>query len=237
MIRKLVVEFIGTFFLVLTIGLTVIGADAGTVAAGVAPLAIGSALMVMVYAGGHISGAHYNPAVTLGVWIRGKCTTKEVIPYMLAQVAGAMVASMAVLYLKGYPAISPALVEARPAFWAELMFTFALVYVVLNVATASGTEGNSNYGLAIGFTVTSGAYAVGSISGGVFNPAVMIGLVGMDLLESKNLTLYISAQAIAAVAAAVSFRLLRLGADKATSATSREQAALLGAAETGGVRL
>ena len=65
--NKYIAEFIGTFFLVLTIGCTGIGAGAGVIA----PLAIGAALMVMVYAGGHISGAHYNPAVTLGVLIRG----------------------------------------------------------------------------------------------------------------------------------------------------------------------
>src|SRR5690606_4994707 len=122
-------------------------------AAALAPLAIGSALMVMVYAGGHISGAHYNPAVTLAVWMRGKATAQEVVPYWIAQVVGAVLASFVVMMLKGGgapEALQPAVV---PALLAEFLFTFALAYVVLNVATASGTEGNSNYGLAIGFIV------------------------------------------------------------------------------------
>ena len=74
--NKYIAEFIGTFFLVLTIGCAVIGHGAGPFA----PLAIGSALMVMIFAGGHISGGHFNPAVTLGVWLRGKCETKDVVP-------------------------------------------------------------------------------------------------------------------------------------------------------------
>src|SRR5512146_179125 len=82
--NKYITEFIGTFFLVLTVGCTVIGGGSGVIP----PLALGSALMVMVYAGGHISGGHYNPAVTLGVWIRGRCENKDVVPYMLFQVLG-----------------------------------------------------------------------------------------------------------------------------------------------------
>src|SRR3954469_20642679 len=84
--RKYVTEFIGTFFLVFTIGMTVVG---HTPASGVIPpLAIGSALMVMIYAGGHISGGHYNPAVTLGVFLRGSCPASDVPAYMIAQVVG-----------------------------------------------------------------------------------------------------------------------------------------------------
>lgn len=93
--NKYVVEFIGTFFLVLTVGCTVIGGGAGVIP----PLAIGSALMVMIFAGGHISGGHFNPAVTLGVWIRGRCDTKDVVPYWAAQTAAAAVATAAVKYL------------------------------------------------------------------------------------------------------------------------------------------
>src|ERR1700704_2278808 len=94
--NKYFAEFIGTFFLVLTIGCTVIEKGAGPLA----PLAIGAVLMVMVFAGGHISGAHYNPAVTLGVWMRGKCDTKDVAPYIISQIAGAALAAFAVLFLK-----------------------------------------------------------------------------------------------------------------------------------------
>src|SRR5262249_25543077 len=160
-------ELIGTFFLVFTVGMTVIKTGDGVIP----PLAIGSALMVMIYAGGHISGGHYNPAVTLGVWLRGKCDTKDVVPYWIAQVAGGAVAAGLAIYMHGGQgkASDP---DIPKAFLAEFLFTFALVWVVLNVATSKGTAGNSNYGLAIGFTVLTGAFAVGGISGGAFNPAV-----------------------------------------------------------------
>jgi aquaporin Z len=179
-VRKYVVEFIGTFFLVLTVGMTAaITREPGVIA----PLAIGSALMVMIYAGGHISGGHYNPAVTLAVWIRGKCPASDVIPYMVAQVVGAGFAAGFTLFMASEPKIDPIKITNIPAaVLAEFLFTFALAYVVVNVATAKATAGNSNYGLAIGFTVLTGAFAVGQISGGAFNPAVAIGLSVMGKL-------------------------------------------------------
>src|SRR6202521_2899528 len=130
--NKYIAEFIGTFFLVLTIGCSVIGNGAGAFA----PLAIGSALMVMIFAGGHISGGHFNPAVTLGVWLRGKCEGKDVLPYMIFQIMGAVVAALVVNFLKGGAAVTPLQPATIPALLAEFLFTFALVYVVLNVATA-----------------------------------------------------------------------------------------------------
>src|SRR5512143_319943 len=146
--RKYVVEMIGTFFLVFTVGMTVIGHKPGD---GLIPeLAIGSALMVMVFAGGHISGGHYNPAVTLGVFLRGKCDLKDVVPYWIAQLAGAALAAGAVLYRKGASGTG-ADPDVPKWFLAEFLGTFALVYVVLNVATARANDNNSFYGLAIGF--------------------------------------------------------------------------------------
>ncbi|MFL5385383.1 MAG: MIP/aquaporin family protein [Longimicrobiaceae bacterium] len=171
MTRKLVTEAIGTFFLVLTIGLTV------TAEQPLAPVAIGSVLMVMVYMGGAISGAHYNPAVTLALLIRGKVTAAEAAAYMVAQVAGAALAALAVYWLAGQtfmPAPAPT-ANAAQILAVEALFTFALALVVLNVATARETEGNSYFGLAIGFTVLAGAFAGGPISGGAFNPAVGLG--------------------------------------------------------------
>jgi aquaporin Z len=135
--NKYVAEFIGTFFLVLTIGCTVIGHSAGPFA----PLAIGSALMVMIFAGGHISGGHFNPAVTLGVWLRGKCETKDVAPYMTFQIMGGVLAALAVRFLKGGGAVAPLHPATVPALLAEFLFTFALVYVVLNVAKPQGHDG------------------------------------------------------------------------------------------------
>src|SRR5580693_3453697 len=118
--NKYLAEFIGTFILVLTIGCTVIGHGAGPLA----PLAIGSALMVMIFAGGHISGGHFNPAVTLGVWLRGKCETRDVAPYMIAQIIGAVLAAITVKFLKGYPVVEPLHLATLPALLAEFLFTF-----------------------------------------------------------------------------------------------------------------
>ena len=140
--NKYIVEFIGAFFLVLTIGFTVIEPGAGAMA----PLAIGSALMVMVYAGGHISGAHYNPAVTLAVWMRGRCASVDVPGYMIAQVVGAVIAAFIVLLVKGNPTVQAGTPNVVPALIAEFLYTFALCYVVLNVATSKNTSGNSFYG-------------------------------------------------------------------------------------------
>ena len=202
--NKYIMELVGTFFLVFTIGCTVVGNGAGALA----PLAIGSALMIMVFAGGHISGAHYNPAVTLGVWLRGKCETKDVAGYMISQIAGAALAALAVKYLKAGAAVAPMSLAALPALLAEFLFTFALVFVVLNVATAKGTSGNSFYGLAIGFTVMTGAFSVGNISGGVFNPAVAVGVSMMGLSAWTNLWIYLVADFAAGAAAALAFRVV-----------------------------
>lgn len=229
MIRKLIVEAIGTFFLVLTVGQVVLDPGAGAMA----PLAIGSALMVMVYAGGHISGGHYNPAVTLGVWLRGRATAAELGGYWVAQLLAGVVAALVVAYLKGAGPGMPLPMDVGPALVAELLFTFALVFVILNVATAGGTEGNSYFGLAIGFTVMVGAYAVGDISGGAFNPAVAVGLIVLGIAAPTSLWIYLVAQLAAGVAAALVFNALDLGDDKPTTATPSDQTALEGAAETG----
>jgi aquaporin Z len=202
--NKYLAELIGTFFLVLTIGCTVIGHGAGALA----PLAIGSALMVMIFAGGHVSGGHFNPAVTLGVWLRGKCEAKDVVPYMIFQIVGAVLAASVVNFLKAGAAITPLQPATVPALVAEFLFTFALVYVVLNVATSKGTSGNSFYGLAIGFTVMVGAFSVGNISGGAFNPAVAVGISVMGLSSWANIWIYLLADFIGAAAAAGAFKAL-----------------------------
>jgi aquaporin Z len=205
-VNRYLAEFIGTFFLVLTIGCTVLGHGAGPLA----PLAIGSALMVMIFAGGHISGGHFNPAVTLGVWLRGKCEGRDVAPYMLFQLIGAVLAALAVKFLKGEDRVAPLHPATVPALLAEFLFTFALVYVVLNVATAKGTSGNSFYGLAIGFTVLVGAFSVGDISGGAFNPAVAVGISVMGLSPWPNIWIYLVAEFVAAAVAAGAFKALNL---------------------------
>lgn len=226
--RKLIVEFIGTFFLVLTIGMVVIEPGAGSMAA----VAIGAALMVMVYAGGHISGAHYNPAVSLAVMLRGKTTGMEMLFYWVAQLIAGAAASLVVGALKQNSLITAIEPEVGQALLAEFVFTFALAWVVLNVATTRGTEGNSYYGLAIGFTVLVGAFAVGGISGGAFNPAVAVSLVIMGLVEASSIWIYLVANLLGGAAAAVLFNVLDLGNDKPTTATASEQAGLRPAAST-----
>lgn len=205
--NKYVTELIGTFFLVLTIGCTVLAGGTGVIP----PLAIGSALMVMIFAGGHISGAHYNPAVTLGVWIRGKCATADVAPYMVAQVIGAVLAALVVGFLRPDAAPTPGEPEVVRALVAEFLFTFALVYVVLNVATAKANGGNSFYGLAIGFTVLTGAFAVGDISGGAFNPAVAVGISVMGLSAWPNIWIFLVANFAAGAVAGLTFKALNPG--------------------------
>jgi aquaporin Z len=177
--KNYITEFIGTFFLVLAIGLT------GN------PLAIGVMLMVMVYMGGHISGAHYNPAVSIAMIFRGLLSVKEAINYILSQLAGAFLAAIFVQWVGG------SVMEVGPSNTAsvlqilsvEAIFTFALVLVILNVATNPKTEGNSYYGLAIGFTVMAGAFAGGGISGGVYNPAVGTGPILVDAIMGEGNTL------------------------------------------------
>lgn len=201
--HKYVVEFIGAFFLVLTIGMVSIEPVA---AGGLAPLAIGSVLMVMVYAGGHISGAHYNPAVTLAVWMRGKMPSADVAPYMLAQVLGAVAAAFTVNFLKAGAPVTASEVGPFPAVLSELLFTFALCWVVLNVATARETAGNAYFGLAIGFTVLVGAFAVGGVSGGAFNPAVAVGISLMGLASWSNIWIFLVGNFAGAALAALAFR-------------------------------
>src|SRR5215213_3391873 len=163
-------EFLGTFFLVLTIGLTVLD---GTP---LAPLAIGSSLMVMVYMGGHVSGAHYNPAVSLAVFLRGKmASTGELVGYWISQVLGAIAAGLVVYAITGKTFAPAPTASAAAALLVELLYTFALALVVLNSAASAKTHGNSFYGLAIGFTIVVAAFAGGPISGGAFNPAVGLG--------------------------------------------------------------
>lgn len=202
---KYAVEAIGTFFLVFTVGTAVASASA------LAPLAIGAVLMVMVYAGGHISGGHYNPAVTLAVLVRRRIALGDAVAYWIVQVGAGLLAAVAVRRI-----IDPAEIAKRTtmtltghtllaAFVVELLFTFALCYVVLNVATSKSHPDNSFYGLAIGFTVVAGAFAVGTISGGAFNPAVTLGAAVMGMFAWPTLWVYLVAQILGGITAGVVF--------------------------------
>lgn len=205
--RKYLVEFIGTFFFVLVICMSV-----NTGAGNFAPIAIGSALMVMIFAGGHISGGHYNPAVTLAVFLRGKMDASDIPGYMISQILGAFLAALATAFLLG--SFNPEIIvntadissKSTHALLAEFLGTFALCYVVLNVATAKGTAGNSFYGLAIGFTVTVMAYALGGVSGGAFNPAVAVGISTAEMVSWNNIWIFLVANFLGGAAAAFVFK-------------------------------
>lgn len=199
--KKYIVEFIGTFFLVFTVGLAV------RTSAPLAPLAIGSILMVMIFAGGHISGGHFNPAVTLAAFLRGRCAKADVVPYWIAQFAAGVVAALLVnVVLQGRITGNAVLHPTIPSFVVEFLFTFALCWVVLNTATAKGTMGNSFYGLAIGFTVLVGAVTVGGISGGAFNPAVGLGVWTMGIESARQFIVYLVSEACGGAVAALAFR-------------------------------
>jgi aquaporin Z len=201
--KKYIVEFIGTFFLVLTVGLAVIKG-----AGDFAPFAIGSALMVMIFAGGHISGGHFNPAVSLAVWLRGRLETRDLVPYWIAQFAAGGIAALIVMALRGQPVLGASSPEVGKALIVEFLYTFALAWVVLNVATAKGTANNSFYGLAIGFTVLTGAFAAGNISGGAFNPAVALGITIMGLVKPACLWIYLVANLVGGAVAAFAFKVV-----------------------------
>jgi len=202
--KKYLTEFIGTFFLVLAVGMAVIEPGAGNLA----PFAVGVTLMVMVYAGSHVSGAHYNPAVTLAVWLRGRCPQADAIPYIGAQLAGGIAAAIAALGLKGDVVTTPAEIKTFPALLAELIGTFALAYVVLNVATAKATAGNSFYGLAIGFTVTAMAFAFGNVSAAAFNPAIAIAVTITHVAKASDLWIYLIANFAGGALAAIAFKFI-----------------------------
>jgi aquaporin Z len=202
---KYAVEAIGTFFLIFTVGAAV-GSGSS-----LAPLAIGGMLMVMIYAGGHISGGHYNPAVTLAILVRRRISMHDAARYWIAQFGAGLIAAAVVRWIiDPARATNPATLTV-PAhrlvavFVVELLFTFALCFVVLNVATSKHHPDNSYYGLAIGFTVVSGAFAVGAISGGAFNPSVTVAAAVAGLFAWPTLWVYLTAQGIAATAACVTF--------------------------------
>src|ERR1700710_2426532 len=167
---KYAVEAIGTFFLVFTVGATVGSANP------FAPLAIGAVLMVMIYAGGHLSGGHYNPAVTVAVLIRRRIALRDAVAYWVVQFGAGLLAAAVVRTIvdparaPSRPAVMPAGHTLVAAFVVEMLFTFALCYVVLNVATSKHHPNNSFYGVAIGFTVAPAATALGPLSRGAFHP-------------------------------------------------------------------
>ena len=196
--QKLTTEFIGTFFLSLTICTAAVYGSAGDYA----PFGIAATLMVMIYAGGHISGAHYNPAVTVSIYLRGACEKDEVLPYIVSQVIAAVSAAIVVESLLFPDALSPEMADlGTDAVVAELLFTFALAYVILNVATTESTSGNGYFGAAIALVVLAGAITVGSISLASFNPAVTSALIVSGKLALADSWMHFVPQFVGAIMA------------------------------------
>jgi len=207
-VRKYAVEAIGAFFLTFVVAVSVLSHSVFT------PLAAGATLMVMIYAGGHISGGHYNPAVTMGALVRGRIGIGDAVPYWIAQVVGGVVAGVIARAVVNPPAVTALTLSGHAeaaAAVVELLVTFALCYVMLNVATSKDQPGNGFFGLAIGFTVTAGAFAVGGISGGVFNPAVALGGATAGVFAWSTIWVYLVVQLGAGVAAGLAFLALNPG--------------------------
>lgn len=201
MLRNALAELVGTF----VFAFAVVGAV--TSGSALTPLAIGFVLMIMVFATGHISGAHLNPAVSVGVWLRGAIDVRGLIAYIIAQLIGAALGA-AVSFAVWPLAKAPMKIDIGPAFLVEALWTFVLAYVVLNVATSKDHPNNSFYGLAIGSTVFVGAVAVGGISGGGFNPAISLALAITGHFAWGSYWLYFIAPIVGGAIAAVIFRVL-----------------------------
>jgi len=187
---KLVVEAIGTFFLLLTIAMLVLGAaDAGEHAVLVIPVGIGLVLTALVFAFGPISGAHFNPAVTIGLYLAGRCPKAHVAPYLVAECIGATAAAFVALQLR---TVHDAAFEPAHAagFAAEAIWTFLLVCVILQI-TSKRNSNNQWFGIVVGTTVAAGAYVMGPDSGAAFNPAVYLGLALDGVLAWSDWWIYI----------------------------------------------
>lgn len=208
---KLITESIGTFFLYLIISLSAVAGLAGDLA----PIAIGLGLTAIVFSSGFRSKAHFNPAVTAAFFITKNQPPKESLFYCIVVIAGAALAAYAALIIVPAPfqaiiANSTGLQHSEnfqliPAILSEFLFTFALVWVILNVALAKENAGNGFYGIAIGFVVATGAFSVGSVSGASFNPAVNIGLLIHQVIDLKLFAIYSATQIVASLVASFIF--------------------------------
>lgn len=204
----LIAEVIGTYFLALIIGLCALPPGAGDFT----PIAVAIGLAALIYACGHISKAHFNPATTLTYFSAGDLPAKAVLPYIIAIFLSAIAAActLPLLYPEALPKVEAIELQTSKILLAEFLFTFILMWVILNVAIAHKNIGNGFYGIAIGAIVGAGAYAVGPISFAAFNPAITLFLCIAGFIPWSAFPLYCLAQAIAATAAGLLFRSMRL---------------------------
>jgi aquaporin Z len=200
--RQFITEFIGTFFFVLTAGLAVTGTSVGALSA----LAMAGMLTAMTYAAGPISGGHLNPAISLAMLVRGRIGFGTMVLYWIAQLLAGLLAALTFLILRGGSVAYPLQPNVGPALLAEFFFTFALCFVFLTVATSRALAGNPFYGVTMGLVMLAGTFAVGSLSGGLLNPALAMGFVLMGLIGGGSLWIYVVATLAAAISAALIFR-------------------------------
>ena len=199
LLKKCLVEFIGTFFLVFTIGCALFPNGRG----GFPPMAVGFVLMLMIYAGGHVSGGHYNPAVSLAAAIRGALSWRDFAPYIIAQFFGGVLAAFLAAYIVAIPPYAnEASYSMIPMIICEFLFTFALCYTVLHTATSEDTKGNSYFGLAIGAVVLVGLLATDGTCYGAFNPAAALGIFTMGITQTKLILATILTNFVAGAVAA-----------------------------------
>ena len=200
--KKILNEFIGSFFWTLSMVMCLLGnADQYT------GLAVGAMLMVLVFAGGHLSGAHYNPVVTVAVWLRGKCSVSDVPIYIFAQLIGAAIAAIVVdsVLLQKLGELNFPKSGLFPTFGSEFLGSFVIVYVLLNVATAKDTAGNSFYGLAVGGCLMACIYSFGNLSGGAFSPAVSLGMAISKIIPFSSIWIYWIAVLLGGILVAFTF--------------------------------
>ena len=212
---KLLVEFTGTFFLVLVIGMTALDPE---LPAGLGPIAVAAVLTAMIFATGHITGAHFNPIVTIAFTMRGRTPRSDTGPFIVAQLVAAVAAGLLVLWAAGAaatagetPPVEPLALDLVPTVVFETLFTFALVFVILNVALSRGIEGNQFYGLAVGAVVLAGAYVAGPVSGAAFNPAVTVALGTMGLADWSDVWMPLTSQVAGGAMAVAAFAFIDSG--------------------------
>lgn len=206
--NKLIAEFIGTYFLYVIIGMCITPEGAGAFT----PLAVGIGLAALVYSCGHISKAHFNPATTITYLAAGTHPRKEFLPFVAVIILGAVAAALSISFLnsEGLALVTAIEINLPRVLFAEFVFTFALMWIILNVAIAKGTKGNPFYGIAIGAIVTAGAYAVGPISFAAFNPAVTLALCINGFIGWNVFAIYVITQCVAAVVAGLIFKSMQI---------------------------
>ncbi|MCD6050613.1 MAG: Glycerol uptake facilitator or related permease [Verrucomicrobia bacterium] len=200
--NKYLAEFFGVFFWMLTLGCVSINAGVGTIPA----IGIGVMVAVMTMLMWHVSGAHLNPAVSVTMWRSGLLPGKELAPYIVFQFLGAGAAAAVIKVLKR-TAVSGNL-QSHPVavFTAEFLFTLLLCYALLRLCRQREKLSPVASGMMIGAIITGGVFAMGTVSGALFNPATTLGSGMVGLLPFKSLILYWAAQVMAGFVAPYAYR-------------------------------